>query len=47
MKMGGFVGKVEYKGDLSEFIPLLRLGEVIHVGKGIVFGLGRYEIASV
>ena len=46
MKMGGFVGKVEYQGELGEFLPLLKLGERIHVGKGTGFGLGRYAILS-
>ena len=44
MKMGGFVGKVDYQGNLAEFVPLLKLGEKVHVGKGTGFGLGRYEI---
>ena len=47
MKMGGFVGKVDYQGNLAEFVPLLKLGERVHVGKGTAFGLGRYEIGSV
>jgi CRISPR-associated endoribonuclease Cas6 len=46
MKMGGFVGNVQYQGDLAEFLPLLMLGEKIHVGKGTGFGLGRYEIET-
>ena len=46
MKMGGFIGKVEYRGQLAEFLPLLRLGERLHVGKGTGFGLGRYEIIA-
>ena len=44
MKLGGFTGMVEFKGDIGEFIPILRLGESIHVGKGTSFGLGKYEI---
>ncbi|MFQ5903237.1 MAG: CRISPR system precrRNA processing endoribonuclease RAMP protein Cas6 [Candidatus Binatia bacterium] len=47
MKMGGFVGKVEYQGEVSGFIPLLRLGQRIHVGKGTGFGLGRYVVSRV
>jgi hypothetical protein len=44
MKMGGFVGEAVYKGDLTEFRPLLVLGQLVHIGKACVFGNGRYEI---
>ena len=44
MKMGGFIGKITYKGDLTPYIPLIEIGEHIHVGKGVSFGLGKYEI---
>ena len=46
MKMGGFVGEVEYLGGLTEFVPLLRLGEKLRIGKATGFGLGRYVIGS-
>lgn len=42
MKLGGFVGKVTYRGNLQPFLPLLRLGETVHIGKGTSFGLGKY-----
>ena len=45
--MGGFVGEVEYVGIAGEFVPLLKLGEWINVGKGTGFGLGRFEIEAV
>lgn len=44
MKLGGFVGETAYKGDLSEFRPLLLLGQLVHIGKACVFGNGRYEV---
>ena len=46
MKMGGFVGSAEYRGELAEFLPFLKLGEKVHVGKGTGFGLGKYEIIA-
>jgi hypothetical protein len=44
MKLGGFVGKATFAGKLDEFLPLLRLGEHLHVGKNTSFGLGQYEL---
>lgn len=44
MKMGGVVGYITYKGNPEQFLPILRAGEILHVGKGTSFGLGRYEL---
>ncbi|MGB8657438.1 MAG: CRISPR system precrRNA processing endoribonuclease RAMP protein Cas6 [Candidatus Zixiibacteriota bacterium] len=44
MNMGGFVGKITYEGNLSEFIPFIEAGELVHVGKGTSFGLGKFEL---
>ncbi|MCE8429907.1 MAG: CRISPR system precrRNA processing endoribonuclease RAMP protein Cas6 [Candidatus Methanoperedens sp.] len=44
LKMGGFLGEITFEGDLNEFMPFLKLGEYLHIGKGTVFGLGKYEI---
>ncbi len=46
MKLGGFVGTITYRGDLRPFLPLLRLGEIVHVGKGTSFGLGKFVIQA-
>ena len=40
----GFAGEVTYEGDIEEFLPLLRLGEWIHVGKHAVLGNGQFQI---
>jgi len=47
MKLGGLRGKITFTGNLSPFMPYLRLGEQVNVGQGTSFGLGRYEILRV
>jgi len=42
--MSGFTGEVSIDGNLKEFLPFIKLGELIHVGKGTTFGLGKYVI---
>ena len=44
MALGGFVGRITFSGALAPWLPLLKLGEVLHVGKGTAFGLGRYRV---
>ena len=44
--MGDFVGTVTHEGNLQEFLPLLRLGEYLHVGKNAVFGNGWYQVMT-
>jgi len=47
MEMGGFVGTVEIVGELAPFVPLLRSAEVLHLGKGATFGLGRIAVEGM
>jgi hypothetical protein len=44
--VSGAVGAVRYRGELGPFLPLLAALEVLHVGKGTVFGLGRIRIEA-
>ena len=44
MTMGGFIGEMVLEGDLAPFGKLLRTSEVLHVGKGTVFGLGKVRV---
>ena len=44
INLGGIKGKITYEGEMSDFIPLLVLGELTHVGKGTVFGMGKYKL---
>jgi len=42
----GVVGGAEYVGPVEEFLPMLSMGQLTHVGKRVVFGLGRYSIVD-
>lgn len=44
MKMGGLLGEITYAGSIEPYLPLLLLGEYIHLGKNATFGLGKYHI---
>ena len=49
MNLGGLVGSFELSGDseiIQKFLPLLKIGEWLHVGKGTTFGLGKYQVRS-
>jgi CRISPR-associated endoribonuclease Cas6 len=42
--LSGFVGEVTYRGELGPFLPLLLVGEYVHVGKNAAFGDGWYRL---
>ncbi|HSV95460.1 MAG TPA: CRISPR system precrRNA processing endoribonuclease RAMP protein Cas6 [Spirochaetota bacterium] len=44
MKLGGFTGWATYSGLLAAVYPLLKLGEVLQVGKNTSFGYGAIRI---
>lgn len=44
MEFGGLVGKITFAGDMRIFLPYLKLGSIIHIGKNCVFGNGKYNI---
>jgi hypothetical protein len=46
MSLGGVIGEVSLRGDLSPFAEHLYVGQWLHVGKNATFGLGRYEAES-
>jgi hypothetical protein len=46
MKLGGLRRTITFTGDLSPFVPYLRLGEQVNVGQGTSFGLGRMRLDS-
>jgi hypothetical protein len=45
--IGGFTGDCVFEGELGEFMPLLRLGELAHVGKHAAWGNGWFQILNV
>jgi hypothetical protein len=45
--IGGFVGQVEYQGDLAEFLPYLRAAEFTGVGRQTVWGKGEIRVEGV
>ncbi len=45
-KFGGFTGEIIYSGDIGQFAPILRLGEILHVGSDYVYGFGKYELLN-
>ena len=44
MLMGGMIGKITYRGNLSEYMPLLHICEQVHLGKQTTFGLGKIKV---
>ena len=45
--MDGLKGFLQLEGNLEPFMPYLRLGEWLHLGKQTTFGLGQYQITEV
>ncbi|MGQ9881519.1 MAG: CRISPR system precrRNA processing endoribonuclease RAMP protein Cas6 [Armatimonadota bacterium] len=44
LQMGGFTGEMVFEGHLEPFLPLLAVGEYVHIGKGTVMGLGKIRL---
>lgn len=44
--LSGATGSVIYEGDLKDFLPLLVLGQFIHIGDNCVFGCGKYQVIA-
>ncbi len=43
-KLGGYIGDITYVGPLESYWPLLKIGEILHIGKNCGFGLGRIMV---
>ncbi len=42
--MSGIIGTITYRGEITPFLPYLRAGEILHIGKGTSFGMGKYKM---
>ena len=40
----GVVGSLTISGDLTPYTPLLQMGHYVHIGRGTVYGMGKYEL---
>jgi hypothetical protein len=43
----GVVGELLIAGQIDNFVPLLKAGEVLHVGRGTVYGMGQYKMRII
>ena len=43
--LGGFRGTLMVRGAWQPYLPLLKLGEKVHVGNATTFGFGKYRIS--
>ncbi|GCF11253.1 CRISPR system precrRNA processing endoribonuclease RAMP protein Cas6 [Dictyobacter arantiisoli] len=44
--IGGLIGQATFTGNLTELLPYLLIGELIHIGKNAVKGNGWYRIEA-
>jgi CRISPR-associated endoribonuclease Cas6 len=44
--LGGFVGEADYEGDLTEFVPYLRVAQWIGVGRQTAWGKGALAVTK-
>ncbi|WKN24010.1 CRISPR system precrRNA processing endoribonuclease RAMP protein Cas6 [Azotobacter vinelandii] len=47
MTLGGLIGELRLTGDLDGLLPLLHLGQWLHLGKNATFGLGHYRMETL
>ncbi|WP_116644779.1 CRISPR system precrRNA processing endoribonuclease RAMP protein Cas6 [Salinivibrio sp. HTSP] len=46
LPFGGLKGQVSFCGDIAHVIPLLTLGQALHIGGKTTFGLGKYQLIA-
>jgi hypothetical protein len=43
----GFTGKIALTGNIGTFLPFLKAGELLSVGKNTAFGFGRFRVGEL
>lgn len=44
MDFGGLLGEMEFRGDLTPFVPWLLAAQTLHIGRNTTFGMGHIEV---
>jgi hypothetical protein len=44
LPFGGLKGQISFCGEISQALPLLIIGEQLHIGGKTTFGLGKYQL---
>ena len=44
--LNGLKGEIRFQGPFHPFLPLLRAGEIVHIGKGISCGNGKMRVQN-
>ena len=47
MKLSGFIGDISFENVPPEYLWIIKLGELVHIGKNTTFGHGKYSITSI
>jgi len=45
VELSGFTGSMDLSGELNSIYPLLKAGEVLHIGSRTSYGLGKYDLS--
>jgi len=43
MILGGYIGTIQFEGEIEPFMPLINICEYVQIGSKISFGFGKYE----
>ena len=41
--LSGIMGEISFRGKIGEFLPLIELAGLLHIGKQSTFGLGHFK----